>query len=193
MLLSLLIATSAQADPTTILSMLKDDQPDGPTKVKFSEVRHYHLKKREFRFSGVMRLHPDLGMSIEYREPHPKFFILSESGLIIREKGKADEKAPEQAVPVVKVFLDLLALDGQSLEAAFKTEQQLEEAGSWTLTMFPKIDELKRAIQWIEIKGVEGRLESIRVQNGSRRWRIFEFKTVPTSWSPTESELKAYF
>ena len=189
----LLLSLVYGVDASSVFEQLAKGPTDRPMIVEFKEVRHFQLKKHDFHFSGIMRFHPEHGMSIEYLEPRAKIFILSKNGLLIRESDKPDTAAPEQAIPVVKVFLDLLALDQSALNESFKIKEESKADGSWTLTMFPKLTALKRALQWIEAEGVGSELRSIRVQNGSKRWRIISYEQPPNAWEPEDGEMEKYF
>ena len=156
--------------------------------VSFREIRHYQLKKTDMVFTGTMRLHPDYGISIEYSSPVSRIFILTPTGLRIRqEEASADRMAPDEAGTIVAVFLDLLQLNSDRLKEQFEMEAHANEPNQWTLELTPKTADLKRFFQVIDLEGGEDQLHAIYMQNGHARWKRIEFSEL--QWSGIQPKL----
>lgn len=184
--------TAETHQSSRIIQTLKEANLPASMKVPFREVRHYQLKKTDTLFTGVMRILPGRGISIEYQEPSERIFVLSPTGLIIRTEGKLDKQAPEEAISMVKVFLDLLTLNEEALSGNFLLSEKIEET-HWMLTLFPKNNELKRFFQVIDLEGVDSVLQSIYIKNGRSRWKKITFTAAPVEWIPTDSAISHYF
>jgi len=187
--------TSAdEATPAGILARLQSSDHPRNMSIPFREIRHFQLKKTDMVFTGIMRLHPGYGISIEYTEPTQRIIILTPLGLKIRQPDEnVDRMAPDEANTIAGVFLDLLQLDTERLNEQFTVEIRFWKDPEWTLELMPKTGELRRYFTVIDLEGSDDTLESIYLQNGHSRWKRIEFLRVPQEWNPTEQELKTYF
>ena len=197
-ILSALIASTV-AEPvdstlasSQILNLLNTESRPQSMMIPFEEIRIHRIRKEPLRFAGIMRINPALGISVAYSEPEETTFILTSGGLRIRQEGKPDQTAPEEAGKLVQVFLDLLTLNASILSEQFTLEETMEPSG-WTLTLVPSDPALLRHFESIRIQGEHDWLKFITIEHGKGRRKQMVFRSMPLEWDATPEEIKSFF
>lgn len=186
------IATEPSAED--LLHRLESALRPTHMQIPFRETRRYQLRKTDMVFEGTMRLLENRGISIEYREPVHRIFILDSTGLRIRDPESGEETvAPDEASSIVSIFLDLLALNHERLQSRFAMKLKTESDDGWTLELTPETGELKRYFLAIDLIGSEDQLQSIFLLHGRSRWKRIEFLSAPEEWIPTPEDLQRFF
>lgn len=193
----LLIQTLTNAAGTTpasseVLRMLNTETRPQSMLIPFEEIRVHRIRKEPLRFAGVMRIHPELGISVAYTQPEETTFILTSGGLRIRQADKPDQVAPEEAGKLVQVFLDLLTLNASILSEQFTLEEAMEPSG-WTLTLVPSDPALLRYFETIRIQGSQDWLKTITIDHGKGRSKQMVFRSMPLDWDATPEEIESFF
>lgn len=110
---------------------------------EFTEHRWFPFKKIPVVLKGVMRLSPDLGMSLGYTEPEKRTIIIDAKGLVLREaNGRQREIPADPASPAASTaLLPVLNFDWRKLDQAFLV-YAAREGDDWRLDFVPRDTQL---------------------------------------------------
>ena len=121
---------------------------------EFSEQRWFPFKKIPVVLKGVMRLAPDLGMSLNYTEPEQRTIIIDARGLILREADGREREIPSDpaALAAASAMLPILNFDWQKLDRNFLV-YAARDGEDWRLDFVPRDSQLASRLGRIVASG----------------------------------------
>jgi hypothetical protein len=109
----------------------------------FTEHRWFPFKKIPVVLKGVMRLSPDLGMSLGYIEPEKRTVVIDAKGLLLRDaNGRQREIPVDPNTPAASTaLLPILNFDWKKLDEAFVVSA-VRDGEQWRLDFVPRDPQL---------------------------------------------------
>jgi len=137
-------------------------------KADFTKIRQLKIMSRPFNTSGKMLFLPEKGLIWETLTPLHDILFISHDGVGQLDKGT--NKLVKIDNPIVKsastVFVTIISLDLDKIKQIFDINIAESVDGMQRYILFPKDENIKRAIKQIEIKGKK-RVEKITIlENG---------------------------
>lgn len=161
---------------------------------EFTEHRWFPFKKIPVELKGVMRLSPELGMSLGYIEPEKRVIIVDMRGLLLRDaNGRQREIPVDPNSPAASTaLLPILNFDWLKLDQAFQVYAS-REGNEWRLDFVPRDTQLANALGRITALGAGSRMRQLEFRRSSmQRVEIFIGET-RQGVEFTAEEKKAYF
>jgi hypothetical protein len=127
----------------------------GPIRAGFTERRFFTFRKQPTVLRGVIRISPDLGLSLEYTEPDPMILIVDAAGIIVRDRAGRDRQVPagSREVGAIASLLPVLRFDVGALSANFDMRAEGDPSG-WSFEFTPKDRAMAQTLGTIIVRGV---------------------------------------
>ncbi len=161
---------------------------------EFTEHRWFPFRKVPVVLKGVMRLSPELGMSLGYTEPDRRIVVIDTQGLLLREPGGRQREIPaDPAAPAASTaLLPILNFDWQKLDQVFVVHAA-RDADGWRLDFLPRDAQLASTLGRITALGEGGRMRQLEFRRSAmQRVEIFIGET-RQGVEFTVAEKKEYF
>ncbi len=142
--------------------------PAGTRQAPFTEERYFPFRPKPLVLSGVVRIAPGLGLSLEYRAPESRVIIVDPRGVLVREAG-GQRAAPSdhRAQAATAALGAVLRFDPAELARDFLLKGD-RQGGAWTLTLVPREPALTGSLRSIVVSGTQAVLGRIELNAGIR-------------------------
>ncbi|MFT3782494.1 MAG: outer membrane lipoprotein carrier protein LolA [Nibricoccus sp.] len=161
---------------------------------EFTEHRWFPFKKIPVVLKGVMRLAPNLGMSLGYTEPEPRVVIIDSKGLLLRDASGRQREVPADpdSPALTTALLPILNFDWKKLDQTF-TVFAAREGDKWRLDFVPRDAQIAGKLGRIIALGDGNRMQQLEFRRSAmQRVEIFIGETRQgVEFSPDET--KRYF
>ena len=132
-------------------------------KSQFVESRENPFHNRPKRFEGHIYFHPQEGLCLDYTKPSFLRLIVSDKQILML---RADQEpriiqSPDESAFIIMISR-LFEWEIEWIQQSFATTAQLDD-NSWKLILSPNEGFMSRQISKIELSGVSGELESIKL------------------------------
>lgn len=166
-------------------------QPD--ITADFTERRFFPFKREPIVLQGEVRVSPARGLSLHYLTPEEHTVILDAQGMLLRTP--AGEKTPPtdpRATAANEALRHLLRFDFPALETDFELYGQ-REGGTWTLTLLPRAETLRRSVGRITATGEAATIRRIEIRRTPKQ--AIEILIAPPRATTvfTKEEVERYF
>ncbi len=142
--------------------------PAGSRQVPFSEERYFPFRPRPLVLSGIVRIAPGLGLSLEYRAPAARVVIVDPRGVLVREGGGQRAAPPDRRAQAATAALGaVLRFDPAELARDFLLRGD-RQGDAWTLTLAPRDPALGGSLRSIVVSGNQAVLGRIELNAGIR-------------------------
>ena len=163
------------------------------TEAEFTERRFFSFKKDPVELRGEVRVSATRGLSLHYTAPEEQTVILDSRGTLIRAaSGASSPVADARATGVNKAMLHILQLDLAALAGDFELHGKRDGA-LWTLSMVPRMDSLRRAVDRITVDGDGATIRHIEIRRAGRRAIEIAIGPPRPPATFTPGELRQYF
>lgn len=165
-------------------------QPDATA--DFTEKRFFSFRKAPLELSGVSRVSPTRGLSLDYATPEKRTVILDDRGTIVRQsEGASTAPSDPRASAANAALVHVLRFDLPALAGDFNLFGR-RDGGTWTLTLVPRAGELRRAVAEIVVTGAAAEVRRIVIRRAANQY--VEITVGPARATPfTSQDLKRYF
>jgi len=158
---------------------------------EFTEQRWFPFKKIPVELKGVMRLSPNLGMSLGYTEPEKRVIIVDTKGLLLREaNGRQREIPADPNSPAASAaLLPILNFDWQKLDQTFLV-YAARNGNDWRLDFVPRDPQLASTFGRITALGDDSTMRQLEFRRSAmQRVEIFIGETrLGVEFSPDEKK-----
>ena len=140
----------------------------------FEERRYFPFRKTPVVLKGEIRIVPELGLSLRYREPEARIVIVDGKGLLMRDDEGRERSAPadSRAQAVTQALVNVLRFDLTALKESFEFHGR-RSGEAWTLAFVPRDPALAGAVGTLVVNGEAGRLTKIEmVKSDTQRIEI---------------------
>lgn len=161
---------------------------------EFTEHRWFPFKKIPVVLKGVMRLSPDLGMSLGYVEPEKRIIVIDSRGLLLRDADGRQREIPvdPNSPAATTALLPILNFDWQKLDQAFQVFAA-REGSDWRLDFVPRDAQLANTLGRITALGTGNMMRQLEFRRSAmQRVEIFIGET-RQGVEFTADEKKAFF
>ncbi|MCX6953910.1 MAG: hypothetical protein NTV51_17310 [Verrucomicrobia bacterium] len=176
----------AWSDLVKAFARLSDSTAD------FAEKRFFPFRKTPLELSGVSRVAPARGLSLDYLVPERRTVILDDRGMLIREAGGESVAPSDPRVSTGNLALvQVLRLDLAALALTFELSGR-RMGDNWMLTLVPHTAELRRAIAEIGVTGEAAQVRTIVIRRSAKQ--SVEITVGPAHPTPfTTEDLQRFF
>ncbi|MFT3868091.1 MAG: outer membrane lipoprotein carrier protein LolA [Nibricoccus sp.] len=161
---------------------------------EFTEHRWFPFKKIPVVLKGVMRLSPELGMSLGYTDPEKRTIVIDSRGLLLRDQNSHQREIPvdPNSPAATTALLPILNFDWQKLDQAFQV-YAVREGDEWRLDFVPRDAQLASTLGRITALGSGNMMRQLEFRRSAmQRVEIFIGET-RQGMEFTPEEKKAYF
>jgi hypothetical protein len=139
----------------------------------FEERRYFAFRHQPITLSGVARLAPGRGLSLEYLTPQPRIVIVDQQGLLWREGGSQSAAPADPHVQAATgAMAAVMRFDPVELARDFSW-RGTRQGDSWRLALTPHDPAVAESLGSIVVSGAQGRLAEIElVTSPSQRIEI---------------------
>jgi hypothetical protein len=139
----------------------------------FEERRYFAFRREPITLSGIVRLAPGHGLSLEYLAPQPRIVIVDGQGLLLREGGSQSAAPADRHVQAATgAMAAVLRFDPVELARDFSW-RGTRQGDAWTLALTPHDPAVAESLGAIVVSGAQGRLAEIElVTSPSQRIEI---------------------
>lgn len=127
----------------------------------FQERRYFPFRRKPIELSGLVRLAPGRGLSLDYLAPEARLVIIDREGVLLREAGGQRAAPADRRVQAATgAMAAVLRFDPDELARDF-TWQGARAGDAWRLTLQPRDPSLGGSLGEILVSGTAGRLAEI--------------------------------
>jgi hypothetical protein len=127
----------------------------------FQERRYFPFRRKPIELSGIVRLAPDRGLSLQYLAPEARIVIIDRGGVLLREGGvQRAAPADHRVQAATGVMAAVMRFDPDELARDF-TWAGARAGDAWRLTLQPRDPTLAGSLGEILVSGMAGRLAEI--------------------------------
>jgi hypothetical protein len=167
--------------------------PTDDRQSSFEERRYFPFRLTPVVLTGVVRVSPSHGLSLEYLKPDSQIVVMDDQGLLLRDRTGSPHPVPANAhaQAATAALAAVLRFDMPRLTRSFELRGR-RTAEAWTLTLVPRDPSLASELGTFTIAGAGSELRQIDlVRAGNQRVEILLGPATPAPFSP--ETLARYF
>jgi hypothetical protein len=135
----------------------------------FVERRFFPFRRAPIVLSGIVRLAPGRGLSVEYLKPDSRVVIVDPQGVLLRESGGQRAAPADPRVQAATAALGaVMRFDPDELARDFAWHGS-RQGTAWTLLLTPRGPALAAAVGAIVVRGDDGRLTGIDLERSAQQ------------------------
>ncbi len=166
-------------------------QPD--VTADFTERRQFPFKTEAVRLSGVVRVSPTRGLSLQYTIPEARIVILDDRGVLVRAPaGERSQPSDPRAAAVNDALRRILRFDLAGLAHDFEPYGQID-GEAWTLVLVPRTETLRRGTGRITVAGEAATIRRIEIRHSAKQVIEITIEPPRPATAFTAEEVKKYF
>jgi hypothetical protein len=126
----------------------------GPIQAVFTEHRYFPFRREPMLLTGVLRISPERGVSLQYMLPEPDLLIADATGLILRDpNGRSREiSASSREGGAIAALLPIMRFDLPALFPRFIVRAQRTDSG-WRFDFTPRDADAAVSLGSIAVSG----------------------------------------
>ena len=166
----------------------------GGVRASFTERRYFSIRKDPTVLKGVIRLSPDLGLSLEYIAPDPMILIVDPSGLLIRDGKGRDRQIPagSRETGALASLLPVMRFDVAALAPHFDVLAS-GDPSDWSFTFTPSDDSVARTLGTIVVHGRATEVTRIELRRSATQRIEIEVGETMAGVAFTPAEARQFF
>lgn len=158
----------------------------------FTESRQTRLKKKPLIVSGVVRIHRDRGLSLDYDQARSPIVILDSGGLLLRHPDGREQHAPPEAEHDLRLLHALFCFDLVTLEKTYSLSAAETPDASWNL-VFTRRPESEATYLELSLIGHAGSIATIVLRKAPSQSTTITLSPPNLDVTFTPEELARYF
>jgi hypothetical protein len=125
-----------------------------PLRAPFTERRFFPFRREATVLTGVLRVSPERGLSLQYLEPEPSVLIADNSGLVLRDQNGRSREMPEgsREAGAIASLLPIMRFDLPALFPRFEIRAQ-RTGPDWKFEFTPRDPEAASSLGAITVAG----------------------------------------
>ncbi len=133
----------------------------------FEERRYFPFRKQPIVLTGISRLLPGRGLSLQYITPDPQTLIFDGKGMLLRDRDGHDRAPPDdrRARAATGALVDVMRFNLPELEKTFELHG-VRQGEAWTLVLKPHDAAVARSVSALEVQGTGSHLQRIEIDAG---------------------------
>jgi hypothetical protein len=166
----------------------------GAIRASFTERRFFSIRKEPTVLKGVIRLSPDLGLSLQYTAPDPMILIVDSNGLLFRDAKGGDRKVPagSRESGALASLLPVMRFDLAALAPHFDVVASGDPT-DWSFAFTPKDDSAARSLGTIVVHGKATEVTRIEFRRSSAQRIEIEVGETSAGVVFTRAEVRQFF
>jgi hypothetical protein len=166
----------------------------GAIRASFTERRYFSIRKEPTVLTGVIRLSPDLGLSLAYAAPDRLTLIVDPVGILVRDEKGGDRRVPagSRESGALAFLLPVMRFDIAALAPHFDILAS-GDPEDWSFAFTPRDNSLARALGTIVVHGKASEVTRIEFRKSSTQRIEIEVGETAAGVAFTPDEARRFF
>ena len=168
--------------------------PNKTRQSSFEERRYFPFRKAPVVLQGEIRIMPERGLSLRYREPEPRILIVDREGLLFRDEQGRERAAPSdsRAQAATTALVQVLRFDFDGLQKEFEVYGRQED-GAWTLAFVPRDPAFANLLGTLTVNGAQHALRKIEMIKSPTQKIVITIKETQEDVLFTADTIRRFF